>query len=34
MVAGEMPFAAGKRYLSLMTPIAAHPEQGWMKMTP
>lgn len=33
-VAGEMPPAAGKRYLSLMTPVAAHPEQGWMKMTP
>ena len=33
-VAAEMPPAAGKRYLSLMTPIAAHPEQGWMKMTP
>lgn len=33
-VAGEMPPAAGKRYLELMTPVAAHPEQGWMKMTP
>ncbi len=33
-VAKEMPPAAGERYLSLMTPIAAHPEQGWMKMTP
>ncbi len=33
-VAGEMPPSAGKRYLALMTPIAAHPEQGWMKMTP
>jgi hypothetical protein len=29
-VAGEMPPAAGKRYLSLMTPMAAHPEQGWV----
>ena len=33
-VAGEMPADAGKRYLALMTPIAAHPEQGRMKMTP
>lgn len=33
-VAGEMPPSTGKRYLELMTPIAAHPEQGWMKMTP
>lgn len=33
-VAKEMPPAAGERYLALMTPIAAHPEQGWMKMTP
>ena len=33
-VAREMPPVQGKRYLDLMTPIAAHPEQGWMKMTP
>lgn len=33
-VAGEMPPPAGERYLVLMTPIAVHPEQGWMKMTP
>lgn len=33
-VAKEMPPDAGKRYLELMTPVAAHPEQGWMKMRP
>lgn len=33
-VAEEMPPAAGERYLAVMAPIAAHPEQGWMKMTP
>lgn len=33
-VAGEMPAAAGRRYLDLMTPIVAHPGQGWMKMAP
>jgi hypothetical protein len=33
-VAKEMPPAAGKRYLALMTPVVTHPEGGWMKMTP
>lgn len=33
-VAKEMPRAAGERYLALMTPIAAHPEQGWMQLQP
>ncbi|MDO8540194.1 MAG: hypothetical protein Q7S40_07085 [Opitutaceae bacterium] len=33
-VAKEMPPAAGERYLALMTPIATHPEQGWMKVAP
>lgn len=33
-VAKEMPPVAGERYLALMTPIATHPEQGWMKVTP
>lgn len=33
-VAREMPPAAGERYLALMTPIATHPEQGWMKVKP
>ncbi|MBI4625858.1 MAG: hypothetical protein HY736_21880 [Verrucomicrobia bacterium] len=33
-VAREMPPPAGERYLALMTPIATHPEQGWMKVRP
>lgn len=33
-VAKEMPPAAGERYLALMTPVAIHPEQGWMKVAP
>ena len=33
-VAKEMPRATGERYLALMTPIAAHPEHGWMQLQP
>lgn len=33
-VAKEMPPAAGERYLALMTSVAAHPGQGWMKIAP
>ena len=33
-VAKEMPPSAGERYLALMTPVAAQPGHGWMKMMP
>lgn len=33
-VAKEMPPGAGERYLTLMTPVATHPEQGWMRIRP
>lgn len=33
-VAQEMPPAASQRYLQLMTSMAVHPEQGWLKIGP
>lgn len=33
-VANEMPDAARTRYLSLMMPVAIHPEHGWTKLRP